>query len=188
MNIGNIIFWVSMVWLASEILLGILLRSKSTDIRSDKSSQIIIWVVIAISVSAGIFIRAQHFGTIRAGSMLFPMVGILLIVCGMVLRWVAIFSLKRQFTVDVAITDQHRLVTEGIYRYLRHPMYSGILLSFLGLSLSLSNYLSLIVIVVPIAAVFLHRIRIEERLLLDNFGAAYQTYCASTKRLIPLVY
>lgn len=188
MNIGFIIFSVSIVWLASEILLAFLLRAKSTDVRRDESSQKIIWIVITISLTVGIFIGLQRFGHFGGGALLYPIAGTTLMVCGMVVRWIAIFSLKRQFTVDVAITERHRLVTEGIYRYLRHPTYSGILLSFVGLSLSFSNFVSLIVIVVPITAVFLHRIRIEERVLLDNFGAEYRSYCDSTKRLIPFVY
>ena len=188
MNIGTIIFWVSMVWLASEILLAFLWRSKSTDIRRDKSSQKIIWIVVAISFSVSIFFKSQRFGHFGAGSMVIPNVGIALIVCGMIVRWIATFSLRRQFTVDVAIIEGHRLVTKGIYRYLRHPIYSGILLAFVGLGLSFANFASLVVIAVPITAAFLHRIKIEERALLDHFGAEYQAYCASTKRLIPFVY
>ena len=179
---------VSMIWFASELLLAFLWRSKSTDIRRDESSQKIIWVVILISVSLGVFFKMQQFGHYGSDSKLSHIIGSALILGGLVLRWVAVFSLKQQFTVDVAITDHHRLVREGIYRYLRHPAYSGILLSFLGLGLSFSSYASLIVIIVPITTAFLYRIGIEERVLVETFGDEYHAYCSTTKRLVPFVY
>jgi len=188
MNFGAVIFAVSMAWFASELVLAVLFRAQSTDIRRDEASQRTIWIVIAISVSIGIFIGLQRFGHFAAATVVFEIVGIGFIICGIVVRWIAIMTLKHQFTVDVAITQDHRLVTEGIYHYLRHPTYAGLLLSFLGLGLSFANIISLAVIVIPIVVAFLHRIRIEERVLTDNFRTEYKNYCASTKRLIPFVF
>ena len=188
MDIGTVIFSVSMVWLASEILLALLLRAKPTDIRRDDSSQKMLWIVIAISGSAGIFLGLQRFGRFGASSALFQTAGIVLIVFGMVVRWTAVLTLRRQFTVDVAITEHHQLIKWGVYRYLRHPAYAGLLIAFLGLGLSFASYISVAVIVIPIVVAFLHRIRIEERVLIDHFGSEYTNYCASTKRLIPFVY
>jgi protein-S-isoprenylcysteine O-methyltransferase Ste14 len=96
--------------------------------------------------------------------------------------------LKRQFTVDVAITEQHKLVKHGIYRHLRHPAYAGTLLSFTGLGFAYANWISLILVVVLVSLAFLRRIHVEERVLRDQFGAEYERYCSSTKRLIPFVY
>jgi protein-S-isoprenylcysteine O-methyltransferase Ste14 len=188
MDIGIVVFSVSMVWLASEILLAFLLRAKPTDIRRDDSSQKILWIVIVISGSAGIFFGVQRLGHVGASSAAFQIAGVVLIVLGMVLRWTAILTLRRQFTVDVAITGHHQLVTWGVYHYLRHPTYAGLLLAFLGVGLSFANCISVAVKVIPIVAAFLHRIRIEERVLMDHFGTEYKNYCASTRRLIPFVY
>ena len=105
-----------------------------------------------------------------------------------VVRWLAIISLKHQFTVDISITRNHQLVTKGIYRFVRHPAYAGSLLSFFGLGLFFANYLSILIIFIPICAAFLYRIRVEEKALLDNFGEEYANYCASTKRLIPEIF
>lgn len=188
MDIGTVIFSVSMVWLASEVLLAFLLRAKPTDIRRDDSSQKILWIVIAISVSVGIFFGFQRFAHFGASSALVQTAGVVLIVFGFVVRWIAVLTLRRQFTVDVAITEHHQLITWGVYHYLRHPTYAGLLLAFLGLGLSFASYISVPVIVIPIVVAFLHRIRIEERVLIDHFGSEYENYCASTKRLIPFVY
>lgn len=188
MNFGTAVIIVSIVWLASEIFLSRIKRSGTSDSQFDRSSMQIIWIVIAISVNAGVFFGLQQFGHFGAGAVVIQLSGIILIVCGLVIRWVAILTLKRQFTVDVAITEYHRLVTEGIYKYLRHPAYAGSLLSFLGLGLVFASYISIPVILLPIAGAFLYRIRVEEQVLVGNFGAAYLDYCSSTKRLIPFVF
>jgi len=108
-----------------------------------------------------------------------------MVVFGLIVRWLAILSLKRQFTVDVSITKDHRIIRKGIYRFVRHPAYTGSLLSFLGLGVSFANYLSMLMIFLPICSAFLYRIHVEERALIDHFGDEYLNYCASTGRLIP---
>jgi protein-S-isoprenylcysteine O-methyltransferase Ste14 len=188
MSTGAVTIAISAVWLCSELVLNLVRRARTTDQRIAKSSFQIIWLAIMVSVAAGVYVGLRRVGHIGGDSLLFPLIGVLLMICGIILRWTAIITLKRQFTVDVAITSGHRLVREGIYRYLRHPAYAGSLLSFFGLGLSFGNYISIIVIVVPICSVFLYRIHVEERALMGNFGDAYRDYCASTKRLIPYVY
>jgi len=188
MSFGTAVIIVSIVWLASEIFLSRIRRSGTSDSKFDRSSMRIIWIVIAVSVNAGVFLGLQQFGHFGAGAFVIQVSGFVLIVCGLVLRWVAILTLRRQFTVDVAITEHHRLVTEGVYRYLRHPSYAGSLISFLGLGMVFANYISILVILLPIAGAFLYRIRIEEQVLVGNFGTGYLNYCSSTKRLIPFIF
>ena len=150
MYLSIIIVIVSAFWLGSEIILSRLKRSLSTDARFDKSSLRILWITIFISVNIGVVLSFQRVGYFGGGSSVFPIVGILVIICGLLIRWIAIFSLKRQFTVDVAITKDHRIVSEGIYRFVRHPAYAGSIFSFLGLGLCFANVISLVVIVLPI--------------------------------------
>lgn len=188
MNLGIILITVSVLWVGSEIVLARTKRSRSTDTRIDKSSLRVLWVAIAIGVNVGILISFQRIGYFGNGSRIFPIAGLILILCGLVVRWVAILSLKRQFTVDVSITRDHRIIRKGIYRFVRHPAYAGSLLSFFGLGLFFANYLSLLMIFVPICSAFLYRIRVEEKALIDNFGEEYVDYCASTKRLIPGIF
>ena len=188
MALSIIMMLVSVLWLGSEIILARVRRSLPTDVRSDGSSLRILWITILSSVTIGVLLGFQRVGYFGGGSRMFPIAGIILIVCGLVLRWFAIFSLKHQFTVDVAIRKDHRIVTGGIYRFIRHPAYAGSILSFVGLGVSFANYLSFIVVVLPICSAFLYRIRVEERTLLDTFGDEYVRYCSSTMRLIPRIY
>ena len=183
-----IIIVLSTFWLGSEIVLSRLRRAQETDRRVDKFSLRILWIAILIGVNAGVLFGMQRAGNFGNGSVLFPSIGIALIVCGLVVRWSAIFSLKRQFTVDVAITKDHRIVREGVYRFIRHPAYAGSLLSFLGLGLFFSNYLSILVMFIPICSAFLYRIHVEENALIAAFGGEYLDYCRSTKRLLPGIF
>jgi protein-S-isoprenylcysteine O-methyltransferase Ste14 len=147
-----------------------------------------VWVTIAISITTGISIGFQRFGYFGGDALTFPIAGLALMTCGIVVRWFAISTLKHLFTVDVTITENHRLVKEGLYHYIRHPAYAGSLLAFLGLGLIFANYLSIIIIFVPICSAILYRIQVEEKALINNFGKEYLSYRASTKRLIPHIY
>jgi len=188
MNLAIIIIIVSIFWVGSEIILARTKRSQSTDMRFDKSSLRILWITISIAVTFGVLLSQERIGYVGNGSRIFPIAGIILIVCGLFVRWVAILSLEHQFTVDVSITKEHRIIRKGIYRFVRHPAYAGSLLSFFGLGLSSANYLSMLIIFLPICSAFLYRIHVEEKALIDNFGDEYLNYCASTKRLIPGIF
>jgi len=179
---------LSVAWVVSEIILSRVKHSKSTDTKRDRASLVTLWITISVSISAGVIIGMQDTGRFLPRSALIATTGIALIVLGLVLRWVAILSLGRQFTVDVAITEGHQLVSTGVYRVLRHPSYTGSLLSFLGLGLAFSNYFSVAMIFVPICAAFRYRIHVEEKTLVATFGDEYLKYRTSTWGLVPGIW
>lgn len=104
------------------------------------------------------------------------------------LRWFSVAYLGRLFTYDVVIVADHRVVDSGPYRHIRHPAYSGSLLTFLGLGICGGNALALLVLLTPVALAFLRRIAIEEAALTSALGHHYGDYTARTRRLIPLIY
>ena len=116
------------------------------------------------------------------------LVGLGLLVLGLVVRWSAILTLGRFFNTKVAIQVGHRIVRSGLYRSVRHPSYSGLLLAFAGLGIALGSWLSLGAVLIPVAAAVVYRIRVEEGALVETFGEQYIDYCQTTKRLIPWVY
>jgi protein-S-isoprenylcysteine O-methyltransferase Ste14 len=187
-NVGIVLFIICVIWLGSEIILARVKHSKQADNVLDRSSLRLLWIVIVVSIVLANVVTVLRVGSLGNGSTVFPIVGIVLIVCGLVIRWIAILSLKHLFTVDVSITADQRIVREGIYRHVRHPAYTGSLVSFLGLGLCFSNYVAVLIVFVPICSAFSYRINIEEKVLLAAFGSEYVQYCASTKRLIPGVY
>ncbi len=76
----------------------------------------------------------------------------------------------------------------GPFRVVRHPSYTGVLLAFVGFALSLANWASLLVILLPISAAFVRRINVEEQALSSALGERYLSYMRRTKRLIPGIY
>ena len=78
--------------------------------------------------------------------------------------------------------------SEAPFRFVRHPSYTGVLLAFVGLGLSLGNWAALLVILLPIGAAFIHRMDVEEDALSRALGSRYTDYMKHTKRLVPFVY
>jgi protein-S-isoprenylcysteine O-methyltransferase Ste14 len=180
---------LGLIYLVSEILLTLTRRSRSkTGTKQDRSTLGIIWLVIAVSIMAGFFV-AQNF---RAAALphgrIFASVGVVLFVAGLMLRWWAIIILGRFFTVDVTIEKDHKLVERGPFRIVRHPSYTGVLLAFVGLALSLCNWAAPVVILVPIGLAFIHRMNVEEDALSRALGPRYAEYMKRTKRLVPFIY
>jgi protein-S-isoprenylcysteine O-methyltransferase len=96
--------------------------------------------------------------------------------------------LGRFFTVNVAIAADHRLIDSGPYRFIRHPSYAGALMAFLGLGLTIGNWVSLGLLLAPTLMVFQRRMDVEESALIQAFGTRYQDYMRRTKRLLPGIY
>ena len=189
MNIFLIIVVISAFWLLSEIILNRARRSEAKDSsRLDKSSLRFLWIAILLSVFIGVFLGVKGVGFIRVRHHLLSLCGIFLMLLGLILRWTAILTLRKYFTVNVSILPGHQIVKKGLYKYIRHPSYSGSLFSFLGLGLAFSNWLSSIVIFVPILTAFIYRIQVEEKALIQAFGQEYLNYSKTTKRLIPKIY
>ena len=103
-------------------------------------------------------------------------------------REIAILTLRRQFTVDVSIQEDHELIDRGVYAVIRHPAYTGAIISFAGLGLVFDNWLSFAAVLIIAVAALSYRIAVEERALVEHFGDRYRAYARRTKRLIPGIY
>jgi protein-S-isoprenylcysteine O-methyltransferase len=178
---------------------AVLMRSRlsgDASRQADRGSLRLLFVVMATSVglawwAARLFPQARAealFGLDAAAMTGLYGAGLGLFVAGLALRWYSVIYLGRLFTYDVAIVADHRVIDSGPYRLVRHPAYTGSLLSFVGLGVYSANVLSLGVMVTPIALAFLRRIAIEEAALTAALGSGYSSYAAHTKRLVPFVY
>lgn len=178
-----------LVWLASELWLG--WRRRSTDAARTRDRGTLRMLLITIYACIALAVWLSYQGWTRyppAPRTNLFWIGVVLMIAGMLFRGWAVRVLADYFTVDVTIRSDHRLIREGPYRWLRHPSYTGSLATFYGFALALGNVLSLLVIVVPVTAAFLRRIRIEEGVLADAFPDQYAAYARQTKRLIPFLW
>jgi protein-S-isoprenylcysteine O-methyltransferase Ste14 len=116
------------------------------------------------------------------------MAGFALILLGGGLRWWAILTLGRYFTFDVAVRSAQPVVQSGPYRFVRHPAYSGTLLSLLGIGLALANWASVVAIVAGALIGLRYRVRVEETALIEALGQPYVDYMRHTKRFIPFIF
>jgi len=98
------------------------------------------------------------------------------------------WTLKQFFTYSVTKVENQKIVETGLYKFLRHPGYLGQLIIFIGISISISNWISILAMMIPATLGFLYRIKVEERFMLKQIGEDYVNYQKHTKRLIPMIY
>jgi protein-S-isoprenylcysteine O-methyltransferase Ste14 len=97
-------------------------------------------------------------------------------------------DLGTNWSITLEVREQHQLVTRGIYRHVRHPMYLSLLLYSVGQALVLPNGVAGLSYGVAFGLLFGLRVGPEERMMLEEFGADYEAYRARTKRLVPGVW
>ncbi|RMG48269.1 MAG: isoprenylcysteine carboxylmethyltransferase family protein [Acidobacteria bacterium] len=176
-------------WWAGEALLALFRRAAAEESRGrDRGSMAILFVTNVISTVAAVALGARRILPIGAPPADLLGAAVLLLLSGVGIRVWAILTLGRLFTMNVAIRRGHRIVARGPYRAVRHPSYTGLLLAFTSVGLALRSWASLLVLLVPVSAATLYRIRVEERALADAFGAAYEEYARGRFRLFPFLY
>jgi protein-S-isoprenylcysteine O-methyltransferase Ste14 len=186
MDVRLILNYVVILFPLSEIVLFLFKRSGNTiSSKMDRGSSWLLWITITISVTVSVIISNYHLAGFQLPRLIINIISLFFLIAGLIIRWIAIISLGKFFTVDVTILENHVLVKKGLYKYIRHPSYTGLLIEFIGLGVFLGNWLSLIIILVPFVFAILYRIRCEETALLENFGKQYEEYKAQTKSLIP---
>jgi protein-S-isoprenylcysteine O-methyltransferase Ste14 len=115
-------------------------------------------------------------------------VGICFMLLGIALRWYSAGTSGKYFTFDVAIQTGQTLVEVGPYRYIRHPSYSGALLTLFGFGLALGNWLGLAANLCCMGVAYAYRISVEEAVLASALGESYKQYMRRTWRLVPFLF
>ena len=132
-----------------------------------------VWDVANLIEPVGLILALMGIGRIQTGAEFIAPLGLILLVFGIVIRWWAIWTLGKFFTSTVLIKDDHQLVRTGLYRYLRHPAYTGALLAHLGLGLSFCSWLSLLLSSLPFFVAAFYRMHLEEKALEQAFGGEF---------------
>jgi protein-S-isoprenylcysteine O-methyltransferase Ste14 len=114
-------------------------------------------------------------------------VGLAFFVVGLTTALVAVVTLRRFYSATLVTREDHQLIQRGIYRFTRHPIYLGVITMTLGAPVYASSLYGLL-IMSALIPIFLNRIRIEERMLTEEFGDTYRAYKKATSKLIPFTY
>ena len=169
--------------------LGVNLRQgRSGSTNHDRFSRYLIIAGMAVGFMAAL-LAANFFhlaDSVTARPFVFYL-GLLLMIAGLVLRTYAIRQLGQFFVPEVVVQPGQRIYQDGLYRYLRHPSYTGTLITVFGYGLALTNWISLLIMLTVFFTVYTIRIVVEEAALLEAFGDEYRRYMKRTKRLIPFV-
>jgi protein-S-isoprenylcysteine O-methyltransferase Ste14 len=170
-------------WAAFELLLA--LRTRGA-VGRDRS-----FVPLTLSVLAGLAlgVAAARDDLALPGPGWWPLaMGLVIFALGLVLRGWAVHELGRFFKFTVVVQPDHQVIDTGPYRLIRHPSYTGLLMTALGVGIALGTWLSIPAVVLPPLIGFSLRIRHEERVLAAELGEPYRAYMQRTHRLIPGVW
>jgi protein-S-isoprenylcysteine O-methyltransferase Ste14 len=153
----------------------------------DKGSIWLLTISISIGYWLSFIIAATRIGRIYHWNIFF-VIGSILALTGLIIRVTSILQLKQQFTYTVTKIENHELIETGLYKIIRHPGYLGQLIIFLGISTCLSNWLSILLMIIPVLLGYLNRINVEEKFMVEQMGQKYLDYKKRTNRLIPTIY
>jgi protein-S-isoprenylcysteine O-methyltransferase Ste14 len=147
---------------------------------------VLVWVgffIPFIWIASPLFAFAEY--PLRMGPLF---AGMACFVIGLWLFYRSHADLGTNWSITLEVREQHRLVTQGIYRRIRHPMYTALVLYGLAHALVIPNWIAGPSNLVPFVILFLLRVGTEERMMIEQFGDEYSAYMSRTKRLVPGIW
>jgi protein-S-isoprenylcysteine O-methyltransferase Ste14 len=113
--------------------------------------------------------------------------GVILIAAGLGFSVWARQHLGRNWSGTVQVKQDHQLICDGPYRFVRHPIYTGILVAFLGTAVVVGQWCGILAVLIALVS-FWRKLTLEERFMRETFGSAYEEYRARTAALIPYLF
>lgn len=184
-----LIIWI-LYWRIEEV------RAHKIKMRTQKATLHVILERL-LSYLTGVFLFAQLLGlnilplglSHRSGVMVAQVSGFIFVILGFVISFSARVTLSSNWSggYEYQIKQDHELITQGIYRYIRHPIYFGIILLVIGVELVVGSWLWIPAFIIT-PWVMISWAKREEKLLTQHFGQKYKDYMQKTKRLIPFLF
>jgi protein-S-isoprenylcysteine O-methyltransferase Ste14 len=159
-----------------------------------QTQKILFYCELAIIFSVFIYLSVPALATLQSGRYqshhivnVIKLLGLALFLTGFTIRILARRTLGKYFSTKLRVLEDHEIVVNGVYRFIRHPAYLGLLCIFLAIPLLFYSLYGFILILLAIPDV-LYRIRREESMLIERFGSIYEEYMKTTKKLLPYIY
>lgn len=156
--------------------------------KADRGSLQLILLAGSIASLAAFVVAGLQILPIKSGQKAWFAAGLVILMCGSLLRRHCWRVLGKHFTGDVKASADQPVIDHGAYRWVRHPSYTGGILMYLGTGLALTNWLSTLLITAAGALGYIYRVWVEEQALRANLGGRYQEYMRRTKRFVPFVF
>jgi protein-S-isoprenylcysteine O-methyltransferase Ste14 len=185
-----ILFWSAYsLWIVLEVTGSIRKRLRDKSTSRDQGSYSVIIVLLWVSIALDFALSGiARNAAIRWERIPVFYTGIVLMLAGLAFRFYAMTVLGRFFTYRVAVQSDQMVIQSGPYRYIRHPSYTGALITLLGLGLALGNWLGLLALLGCMSVAYAYRIRVEEAALIAALGEPYKQYVSRTRRLVPFFF
>ncbi len=181
----HLLFWVAwgIYWLVSAC------NVKKT-VRRESLSQRLVYLIPLLLIAPIFFWNALGVGLsqrITDHPLMMYWSGTTLLAAGLLCSVWARRTLGRNWSGTVTVKQDHELVQSGPYRFVRHPIYTGLLAALTGSAISWNHWFGFYALAVLFLAFWL-KLRREEAFMRETFGEKYEAYCARTKRLVPFVF
>ena len=174
------------IWMVLELRQSLTHRPEG--LKAGRGSEVVFRLVVgAGAVLAGVLSGVAKSAAIRP-AVVADSIGLVLLWGGISLRLWSFHALGRYFTFTVQTSSDQPVISDGPYRLVRHPSYTGLLLIVVAVGLFIGNWLSLACLAVAIVGGLVFRIRVEERALTQALGDRYRDYAARHRRLVPFVW
>ena len=161
-------------------------ENRKSDAPSSKLDLILIQIFSLAVVILAPFSDGRSIGILYVENIV-RYIGLFVTIPGFVLMQAGEKYLAKQFSIEVTLQKDHKLIQSGPYKVIRHPRYLGILIFFTGISLTFRSLLG-IFIVLALAGVLIWRVFAEEKMMREEFGKEWKEYQSKTWRLIPYIF
>lgn len=159
--------------------------------RSDKGTKWLLYINFIICIYISFLFVSQNCPLVIRNKLAphwVSYIGILCMLFGIVIRLIAVLTLKKAFTLNVQTVNEQHLITTGIYHKLRNPSYTGSIMSMVGIALSLRNTLAITLVILFCIICYSIRIHVEETALMEHFQDEFKEYVTNTFRLFPYIW
>jgi protein-S-isoprenylcysteine O-methyltransferase Ste14 len=188
-NLESLFGALTSLWVVGEILIAVFTTTREGQGKiQDRGTQIMLWVVLIGSFKLEEWMHGFLPADMPGSASWLRPIAFAVLVLGLGIRGIAIVTLGKAFSANVATLAGQQLQRSGLYALVRHPSYLGLELVLLALALHTRTWACFAVALVPPTLAVLYRIHVEEKALQFAFGRDYEDYRRSTKRLIPGVY
>ena len=190
----NLMGWVLLVigvgYMAGGIIYFWVKKGKNVVVIRKEAGDRSFWLILPgfLVVFFGSPLEYMFLPAVLSRSTWMQWLGLGLIFAGVALRIWTRKAIKGLYSGVVQVQQDHRLVQEGPYRYIRHPGYAGFLLMALGISLAYSSLIGLLAIFILFLPGLAYRMKVEEKLLKEHFGEEYLRYQGRTKKVLPGIW